>query len=88
MDGNSGDEGNDELTCVRSDKSDKSSQVFMIIQRYSLTDEPGAIKCTYSWNKYSMRGYRYSVWHFLSVDLSALLAWLTFFPMRQRETCL
>jgi len=25
MDGGSGDEGNDELTCVRSDKSDKSS---------------------------------------------------------------
>jgi len=25
MDGDSGDEGNDELTCVRSDKSDKSS---------------------------------------------------------------
>jgi len=25
MDGDSGDEGNDELTCVRSDESDKSS---------------------------------------------------------------
>jgi len=25
MDGDSGDEGNDELTCVRSDKSDKSA---------------------------------------------------------------
>ena len=29
MDGDSGDEGNDELTCVRSDESDKST-VFVI----------------------------------------------------------
>ena len=34
MDGDSGDEGNDELTCVRSDESDKSSFITYGLRNY------------------------------------------------------
>ena len=39
MDGDSGDEGNDELTCVRSDESDKSSKYLQQkhINRHTIT---------------------------------------------------
>ena len=38
MDGESGDEGNDELTCVRSDESDKSGKITFIHSLFVQTD--------------------------------------------------